>query len=66
MRLFLNLLLLSWLGLQQAATQPLPVIIQQQAYQAMQASVGKDYKTVLSFTYPRLVELMGGPKTMLA
>ncbi|MVM32470.1 hypothetical protein GO755_20670 [Spirosoma sp. HMF4905] len=50
----------------QSLSQSLPDILQQQAYKAVQASVQGDYKTVLTFTYPRLVDLLGGPKKMLA
>lgn len=45
---------------------PRPAIIRQQAYQAVQASLQGDYSTLLTYTYPRLIELGGGPEKMLA
>lgn len=55
---------ISCLLVQPTLSQPRPVIIRQQAYQAVQASLRGDYSTLLAYTYPRLVQLGGGGDEM--
>lgn len=57
---------ISCLWVRPVLTQPRPVIIRQQAYRAVQASLQGDDSTLLTYTYPRIIELGGGPKKMRA
>lgn len=58
--------MISFLLAGKSPAQPWSSTLQQQAYQAVQASVMGDYNTVLTYTYPGLVKLVGGPQNMLA